>query len=445
MRQLLVLLCWSCLATTATAQHKIIVAIGSSTTAGQGATPNPNPINPNDPPDSCWTSILKRYYKDLGLIDTLINLGRSGTTTYDGMPTGTVRPDGTTVATQFNVTAALQVYHADIVTVNYPTNDVGSGYSPAQTLSNLQTIYNTVVNAGKICFITTTQPRTSFTTDQKQLLKSERNMILDRFGHQALNFYNGIVAADSLNINPVYNYDGTHVNNAGHRVLFGVARDSNVVLTIPLPITLIGFTAVRQQQKIVLNWTGMDQTGDPEFVIQRSADGTSFEDQVQIPATGSGVAQNYSWTDQTPLAGKSYYRIKVSENGLADQYSAIVAVTNSPGNWTIGRLYQATASTRNIEIMSEKTTRLQLRIIDAGGRHFIQQSLTVTSSPQLDPPEPGRTVRRSVFCTTRFRPGRDTGPGNPKTIKSPHALIIVIFRLFIPVYFYMVNKILASQ
>ncbi|MBS1601872.1 MAG: SGNH/GDSL hydrolase family protein, partial [Bacteroidetes bacterium] len=260
MRQLLLMLCWIGLVGSSTAQHKIIVAIGSSTTAGQGATPNPNPTNPNDPPDSCWASILKRYYKNLGLIDTLINLGRSGTTTYDGMPTGTVRPDGTTVITQFNVTAALQVYHADIVTVNYPTNDVGFGYTSAQTLSNLQTIYNTVVSAGKICFITTTQPRTSFTTEQKQLLKTERNMILDRFGHQALNFYNGIVAADSLNINPVYNYDGTHVNNAGHRVLFGVARDSNVVLSSPLPIIMTAFTAVRQQQRVVLTWTGTGQT-----------------------------------------------------------------------------------------------------------------------------------------------------------------------------------------
>jgi len=385
MRQILLLLCWVSLVASATAQHKIIVAIGSSTTAGQGATPNPNPTNPNDPPDSCWASILKRYYKGLGLIDTLINLGRSGTTTYDGMPTGTVRPDGTTVTTQFNVTAALQLYHADVVTVNYPTNDVGFGYTPEQTLSNLQTIYNTVVNAGKICFITTTQPRTSFTTDQKQLLKAERNLILDRFGHHALNFYNGIVAADSLNINPVYNYDGTHVNNAGHRVLFGIARDSNVVLTTPLPITLTGFTAVSQQQKVLLSWTGMDQTGEPVFVVQRSADGTSFSDQVQIPATGSQTAHDYTWTDQTPLSGKSYYRIKISEPGLADDYSPIVAISNIPTSWSIGRLYQATGSSWNIELLAEKDTRLQVRIIDIQGRQLMQQSITVISSSQLIP------------------------------------------------------------
>lgn len=385
MRGLLMLLSCVVVVISATAQHKIIVAIGSSTTAGQGATPNPNPTNPNDPPDSCWASILKRYYKNLGLIDTLINLGRSGTTTYDGMPTGTIRPDGTTVTTQFNVTAALQLYHADIVLVNYPTNDVGFSYSAATTLSNLQTIYNTVVNAGKICFITTTQPRTSFTTGQKQMLKSERNMILDQFGHYALNFYNGIVAADSLNINPIYNYDGTHVNNAGHRVLFGVARDSNVVLVTPPAITITGFTAVEQLKKVLLSWTASGQTRSASFTVQRSKDGSSFADLATIPATGTTTQKSYTWTDDHPLPGKSYYRIKVSEVGGTDHYSSIVIVGNKRTNWTIGKLYPATGALWYMEISTGKSTRLQLQVVATDGRQFLKRSLTVNSPSQLIP------------------------------------------------------------
>jgi lysophospholipase L1-like esterase len=381
MRRFILLLSWVAVVMPATAQNKIIVGIGSSTLAGQGATPNPNPTNPNDPPDSCWASILKRYYKNLGLIDTLINLGRSGTTTYDGMPTGTVRPDGTVVTTQYNVTAALNTYHADIVLVNYPTNDVGLGYSAAQTLSNLQTIYNTVVNAGKTCFITTTQPRTSFTTDQKLMLKSERNMILDQFGHHALNFYNGIVAADSLNINPVYNYDGTHVNNAGHRVLFGVARDSNVVLTAPLQITVTGLTATYQQKKVLLSWTCTGQTGPSTLFVQRSRDGTSFSDIASIPATGNTAAKDYSYTDTHPLGGKSFYRIKIAEQGAATHYSSIVSVSSSRGK--ISQVYPASAAIWNVEIQSGGDTRYQLRVINTAGRPLLQRSISATSSPLL--------------------------------------------------------------
>jgi len=370
---------------SATAQHKIVVAIGSSTTAGQGATPNPNPINPNDPPDSCWASILKRYYKGLGLIDTLINLGRSGTTTYDGMPTGTVRADGTIVATQFNVTAALNIYHADIVTVNYPSNDVGNGYSAATTLSNLKTIYNTVVNAGKICFITTTQPRTSYTTDQKQLLKSERNMILDQFGHQALNFYNCIVAADSLNINPIYNYDGTHVNNAGHRVLFGVARDSNVVPTTSPAIAVTDLSAVIRLRSVSLSWTATGQTGSASFTVQRSKTGSSFGDLATIPATGTATPKSYTWTDYHPQPGKSYYRIKISESGGPDHYSNIVAVGSNRTALVIGKLYPATGALWYMEVQTGKNMRLQLRVVGTDGRALLQQSISANSSSQLIP------------------------------------------------------------
>lgn len=393
MRYILVLLCWVAILTPAAAQHKIMVGIGSSTLAGFGANPQP-PGSSGQVSDSCWASILKRYYLNLGIIDTLYNLGRPGSTTYDGLPTGSPYPGDTTfVDNNYNVTYALDRDHdhADIVIVNYANNDLDSAhghfYTLAQTMNNLQTIYNTVVSAGKICFITTTQPRTVFATGIKQLLKVERDSIMNRFGIYAINFYNAIVAADSLNINPLYFFDGTHVNNAGHRALYEAARaaTSAILIPNPLPITLTGFTAVSQQQKVLLSWTGMNQTGAPDFIVQRSADGTSFEDQAQIQATGSAMAHNYSWTDQKPLAGKSFYRIKVSEQSQTDHYSPIIAVIFNSASWNISKLYRATGSTWNIEIQSGKTTNFHLRVIDAGGRQYLQQSVTVSSPSRLVP------------------------------------------------------------
>jgi lysophospholipase L1-like esterase len=392
MRHLLILLCWVAALTPAAAQHKIMAGMGSSTMAGVGSTPT-TPPGSSQPPVNAWASILTRYYQATGYIDSLYNLGRPGTTTYSGLPTSYTIPDGLEHNPDYDVDGALNSRFAfgrptDIVIVNYANNDVGNGYTLAQTMDNLQIIYNTVITAGKIAFITTTQPRTGYTTAQKQLLKVERDSIMNRFGVYAINFYNPIVAADSLNINPIYSAgDNIHVNNAGHQLLFEAARDvmNNVLFGTPLPITLTGFSAVRQQQKVVLSWTGMNRTGAPSFIVQRSSDGISFGDLASIPATGTATEQRYSWTDGQPLTGRSFYRIKVSEHGQADHYSPIVAVTDIATGWTIGKLYRATGSTWNIEILGGQNSRLQLRVVDAGGRGFLQQSVVVTSSSQLIP------------------------------------------------------------
>jgi hypothetical protein len=392
MRHILLFLCWVAAVAPAHSQHKIFAGMGSSTMAGVGSTPT-TPPGSSQPPVNAWASILTRYYQATGYIDSLYNLGRPGTTTYSGLPTSYTIPDGLEHNPDYDVDGALNSRFAfgrptDIVLVNYANNDVGNGYTLAQTMENLQIIYNTVIAAGKIAFITTTQPRTGYTTAQKQLLKVERDSIMNRFGVYAINFYNPIVAADSLNINPIYSAgDNIHVNNAGHQVLFEAARNvmNNVLFGAPLPITLTAFSAAKQQQKVVLSWTGMDQTGAPVFIVQRGGDGSSFDDIASVPAVGAATAHNYTWSDAQPLAGKSFYRIKVTEHGETDHYSVIATVMNIATNWKIGKLYRATGSTWNIEILAEKNTRLQLRVVDANGKSLMQRAVSVTSSSQLIP------------------------------------------------------------
>ncbi|WP_431212581.1 SGNH/GDSL hydrolase family protein [Puia sp. P3] len=410
MRHLLILLCWVLPVAPAYSQHKIFAGMGSSTMAGVGSTPT-TPPGSSQPPVNAWASILTRYYQATGYIDSLYNLGRPGTTTYSGLPTSYTIPDGLEHNPDYDVDGALNSRFAfgrptDIVIVNYANNDVGNGYTLAQSMENLQIIYNTVIAAGKIAFITTTQPRTGYTTAQKQLLKVERDSIMNRFGVYAINFYNPIVAADSLNINPIYSAgDNIHVNNAGHQVLFEAARDvmNNVLFGAPLPITLTAFNAVKQQQKVVLSWTGMDQTGAPVFIVQRSGDGSSFDDIASVPAVGAATAHNYTWSDAQPLAGKSFYRIKVTEHGETDHYSVIATVMNIATNWKIGKLYRATGSTWNIEILAEKNTRLQLRVVDANGKSLMQRAVSVTSSSRADPPESVGPVRWSVLRAAGVR------------------------------------------
>lgn len=355
---------------TSPAQQHIAV-LGSSTAEGIGAVPISN----------SWVNLLQKYYQDLGQIDTIYNLAQSGISTYTAMPTGFIPPNdsprGTYPVPQYDVTTALS-YNPAVVIANFPTNDIGYGFPLKDFLSNLRIIYDTVVAHGKRCYITTTQPRTSFTDAQKLLLKEARDSILMEFPGYSLNFYNPIVAADSVDINPIYDLDDTHVNNAGHMVLFQVVVNANILGGIPLPLTLTNFTAEPGQGRVLVRWTDAGEDGPVLFEVQRSADGTSFESLMQEDANGREQAANYSWTDQQPLTGRSFYRLKITEAG-AVSFSQVVSLVQIGQGMNIDKIYTDGNSMLTVQLSIPNDQLVTLHIMTATGILIRQQSCAVTS------------------------------------------------------------------
>ncbi len=102
---------------------------------------------------------------------------------------------------------------------------------------------------------------------------------------------------------------------------FAVA--SNTVL----PVELIGFQAIQQQGKVMLNWQTLTEINNKEFTIQRSADGLQFENLFNIAGAGnSQTLLSYKVTDEQPLTGTSYYRLMQTDFNGAFSYSNVQAV-----------------------------------------------------------------------------------------------------------------------
>lgn len=343
---------------------RVIAVIGSSTAAGTGATPIAD----------SWVNLLKAYYQNLQLIDTIFNIADGGSVTYIGLPTwdsvggsGIPKPD-----TLYNVTKALS-YIPDVVLVAYASNDVVAGYTLQQTMTNLRIIYQEVINAGKIAYVATTQPRGGIPTTQKALLKLERDSILAEFPANSMDFYTPLVAADSLSLNPIYAFDSTHPNNAGHQLLFQVVKNTDIFSSFPLALTNGNFSAREQQQDVLLQWTA-EEAGAVLFVIQRSQDGVSFSDlgqeneQANLPGTG------YSWKDAAPLPGRSCYRLLTTANG-STSYSPVVSIIRSPVDWVVGNVYVQRGGSQLIaEIGSAKSRNITLSVVNTAGSVIIRQA-----------------------------------------------------------------------
>lgn len=91
----------------------------------------------------------------------------------------------------------------------------------------------------------------------------------------------------------------------------------------PLPVSLLIFEAKKTNLKNVLcTWVTASETGNNYFEVERSGDGVHFSSIGLVAGAGNSTQQlTYSFTDENPLKGISYYRLKQTDfNGLY-QYS----------------------------------------------------------------------------------------------------------------------------
>jgi hypothetical protein len=95
-----------------------------------------------------------------------------------------------------------------------------------------------------------------------------------------------------------------------------------------LPIELSSFAATPANGEIVLNWSTAQEMNSDYFTVQRSADGSTWQDLQQVAAAGnSTTVASYTAYDRSPLAGASYYRLMITNNDGGTTYSVVVSVS----------------------------------------------------------------------------------------------------------------------
>jgi hypothetical protein len=95
---------------------------------------------------------------------------------------------------------------------------------------------------------------------------------------------------------------------------------------VVLPIKLLSFVAVQTGETIQLDWSTVSQENFDKFIIERSANGQSFDSIGFINGEGnSKELLQYSFIDELPTLGKNYYRLKSVDYDLTFEYSPVVA------------------------------------------------------------------------------------------------------------------------
>ncbi len=147
-----------------------------------------------------------------------------------------------------------------------------------------------------------------------------------------------------------------------------------------LPVTLLKFNATPVNNTVQISWQTANETNSKSFTVLRSADGVTFTSVGLVSAFGNtNIQHQYSFIDNSPLSGTSYYRLRQVDNDGSFTDSKTVSVTLSGAS--LFTLYPNPAvNTVHINFLS--TSAAMLVVYDMNGKALIQKAINAGSGSQ---------------------------------------------------------------
>lgn len=207
-----------------------IVVLGSSTAAGSGASVG----------DSAWVNRYRNAIKGVNANNQVINLAVGGFTSYRIMPSNFSPPAGRpTPDTAKNITKALSL-NPDAIIINLPSNDIANNFTINEQLFNLDSIVQMANAANVPVWVCTTQPKNMSAT-KMQLQANIKDSIYLHFGNYTIDFWTTL-ATSSNGLSSIYDSgDGTHLNDAGHGLLFSRVWNKDILTALYQPLNALDF------------------------------------------------------------------------------------------------------------------------------------------------------------------------------------------------------------
>ena len=148
------------------------------------------------------------------------------------------------------------------------------------------------------------------------------------------------------------------INYQSYRRTNTVIPGVYVVDFSPLPVRFREYNVINNDRVSAITFSTASETNNDYFTIERSGDGRSYDAIGEIDGAGDSRSEiKYAFTDEQPLPGINYYRIKQTDFDGRYDFSEVRAVRHSRGNLVVtprtteGRLQVVTdASDYSLEV-----------------------------------------------------------------------------------------------
>ena len=104
-----------------------------------------------------------------------------------------------------------------------------------------------------------------------------------------------------------------------------------VTTSATLPVNLLTYEVTLVNKKVILQWSTAAETNNRGFRIERSANGTTFTPIGSVSGSGNSVTQFYSFVDENPLPGRSFYRLVQEDIDSRTQFLGVKRIDNNIG------------------------------------------------------------------------------------------------------------------
>jgi len=152
-------------------------------------------------------------------------------------------------------------------------------------------------------------------------------------------------------------------------VFFNI-QDEMLIITDPLPVTFLSFTARKEGSYAVLNWSTANESNSDKFIVERAVNASDFRTQLgTVKAAGnSTTTRNYTFTDAAPLNKWNYYRLQQVDLDGKITYSTIVSVYfNKDGKSIISAYPNPVKDRTTLDFYAAAAGKVNLDVYDSKG------------------------------------------------------------------------------
>ncbi|MBD3748267.1 MAG: T9SS type A sorting domain-containing protein [Sphingobacteriales bacterium] len=160
----------------------------------------------------------------------------------------------------------------------------------------------------------------------------------------------------------------------------GNFRLNNIIIggaSSVLPISLTSFTGKAIDKNILLNWNTASEENNDYFDIQHAADGKTFTSIGTVNGAGtSSSSKDYSFVDENPYAGTTYYKLVQHDFDGKTTASKVIGVASNIAAATLS-VYVASSDVK-ITLSSPNKTTGTFEVFDISGRKLAATSIAVS-------------------------------------------------------------------
>lgn len=140
-----------------------------------------------------------------------------------------------------------------------------------------------------------------------------------------------------------------------------------IVYDITLPLKLLSFSGVQNNNKVKLDWSTSDESGMSHFELEKSVNGTNFNKITTVACTNRFTTTNYSFNDENTAEEKIWYRLKIVSNSGDAKYSKVIAVKFSASK-TLSLFPSVTQRGNDLSVNNAAYKKLTVLFFNTGGQ-----------------------------------------------------------------------------